>query len=93
VTAGQLAVATAAMAVLPGGIRVLARFDLLPNAVDEWLQSEIEIFGPELFARSHPVVAELAAAEIDRLQPQAMAKLTSRKPFKFDTGHKALIRP
>ena len=72
-TAGQLAVATAALAVLPGGIPVLARFDLLPNAVDEWLLSEIEIFGPELFARSHPAVAELAAAEIDRLLPPAAA--------------------
>jgi hypothetical protein len=81
-TAGQLAVATAALAVLPGGIPVLARFDLLPNAVDEWLLSEIEIFGPELFARSHPAVAELAAAEIDRLlprpQPQTTAMLTNR---------------
>ena len=72
-TAGQLAVATAALAELPGGIPVLARFDLLPNAVDEWLLSEIEIFGPELFARSHPAVVELAAAEIDRLLPPATA--------------------
>ena len=75
-TAAQLGVASAALAALPGGIPVLARFDLLPMAANDWRLSEIEIFGPELFARSHPAVAELAAAEIDRLLLRALPPTT-----------------
>jgi hypothetical protein len=81
-TAAQLAVASAVLAALPGGTPVLARFDLLPRAGEgcsaaapgigagvDWLLSEVEIFGPELFARVHPAVAERVAAEIDLLLP------------------------
>ena len=39
----------------------------------EWLLSEAEVFGPELFSRANPRAAELLAADVDALLRAAEA--------------------